>query len=142
MGEERLLDELRPERRGDPTANQRADVRLTSGRRHMTAGGGTCVGAGGQRRRRRLQRRSGLCVRVVGGREAVLMCHVQLLQCCGKAGVSSGASHGERQAAQRVRDPQSPTVPAVQELCCPLVTQSARPHLEQTVCECPTTPWL
>lgn len=55
---------------------------------------------------------------------------VQLLQCVGEASVSSGASHSERQATQRIRDPQSGTVPGVQEFCCPLVAQSTRPHLQ------------
>lgn len=55
---------------------------------------------------------------------------VQLLQRCRQAGVSSGAGDGERQAAQRVGDPQSPAVPAVEELRRPLVPQRTRPHLQ------------
>lgn len=58
--------------------------------------------------------------------------HVQLLQCRGEASVSSGASNSKRQASQRIRDAQSQTVPAVEELCRPLMAQRTCPHLEYT----------
>lgn len=87
----------------------------------------TCVWAGGQGRRGQLWLWHGRCVCVPGSHVCV-----QLLQRRGEAGVSSRASHSERQASQRIRDSQSRTVPAVQELCCPLVAQSTSPHLQHT----------